>query len=81
MTQIKTVSDHTRVEMINFYREHKVHTKYLPKIIVDGKEACIVDKSTPSGIVECDSREEARHMAIEHRDRAKARLTVIEGAQ
>ena len=78
MTQIKSVSDRVKVEKMSLYRDHKLQTKFLPKIIVDGEEACIADNSSSSVVLECDTREEAWIKAIEHRDRAKARLTVKE---
>lgn len=78
MTQIQTVSDRIRTRKLSFLRDRAVYTKFIPIILINGKQAYIADKSTTSGLMECDTREEAREKAREYRDRAKSNLAVRE---
>ncbi|MGM1048384.1 MAG: hypothetical protein ACQEXX_19905 [Bacillota bacterium] len=81
MSQIKTVSDRIRTRQMSFWRDRVMYTKFIPIVFINGTQAYISDSSTPSGLMECDTREEAREKAREYRDRAKARLAVREGEQ
>ncbi|OZB90081.1 hypothetical protein [Paenibacillus sp. XY044] len=81
MSEIREVSDRIRTEHKSFWINDDLYTKYFPKIIVNGKEAFITDKSTPTGFIECDTRDDARQLAREYRDRAKARLKSREEAE
>jgi hypothetical protein len=81
MSAIRTVSDRIQTRKLSFLRDRVVYTKFIPIILINGEQAYIADKSTPSGLMECDTREEARNKAREYRDHAKARLAVKEGEQ
>ncbi|MFK4167228.1 hypothetical protein ACI2LM_13360 [Paenibacillus lautus] len=78
MTQIQTVSDRIQTRKLSFLRNRVMYTKYIPIILINGKHAYVADESTPSGLMECDTREEARNKAREYRDHAKARIAVKE---
>ena len=81
MSNIRTVSDRIRTEHKSFWINEAIYAKYIPIIFINGKQVYVADKSTPTGLMECDTREEAREKAREYRDRAKARLAVREGEQ
>lgn len=66
------IGDKVRAKEQGFWRKDKFVTVYCPQIQVDGKFLMISDKSTESGIAECDTREEARERARKARDEAKA---------
>ena len=78
MSNIRTVSDRIRTEEKSFWINQAIYTKFIPIIFINGKQAYVGDKSTPTGLMECDTREEAREKAREYRDRAKARIAVKE---
>lgn len=66
------IGDSIRAKEQGFYRNKQLVIKYCPQIQVDGKFLVISDKSTESGIAECDTRKEARERARKARDEAKA---------
>lgn len=63
------IGNRIRTEICSFYRNRQVVDKFCPKIEVDGKLIFISSKSSESGVIECDSREEAKIIAIMTRDR------------
>mgnify|MGYP000867202697 CR=1 FL=1 len=81
MIQIKAVSDKIRTEKMTFLRDGTIYTKFIPIIFINDTQAYISDTSTPSSLKECDTRDEARQLAREYRDKAKARLEGCEEAE
>lgn len=66
------IGDKVRAKEKSWYRNRVVITAFCPQIQVDGRFVFLQDKTTASGIMECDTREEAREKAREVRDKARS---------